>query len=301
MDRDILRYDTAAAILPGHLRRAALALSPEERSSAEELRLRVGEEMTVLIPAGERRCGVCVEQGDLETLCNLAADFSRYAAMETLRQGYLTLKGGCRAGFCGTVVMKDGAAVNLRDFSSAVIRIAREKHGIADELTLRLFQNGVFQNTLILSPPGGGKTTLLRELVRRLSNGDVMPGQRIGLADERGEIAALRQGVPQLDVGPRTDVLDGCPKAEAVLMLLRCMNPQIIAVDEITAREDLRAMTMAANSGVGLLATIHAESVAELVRKPLYAELLEAKAFRLAVILRTENGTRTQSVEELPC
>ena len=128
-----------------------------------------------------------------------------------------------------------------------------------------------------------------------------MPGHRIGLADERGEIAALRQGVPQLDIGPRTDVLDGCPKAEAVLMLLRCMKPQIIAVDEITAREDLRAMTMAANCGVGLLATIHAESVEELMRKPLYAELLEARAFRLAVILRTENGTRVQRVEELPC
>lgn len=301
MDRDIQRYDTAVTVLPGHLRRAALTLEPEERRTAEEVRLRAGEEMTVLLPWGERTCGIRVEQDDLETMCNLAAEFSRYSTMDTLCRGYITLKGGCRAGFCGTVVMKDGRAVNLRDFSSAVIRIAREKRGIADALVSQLFRNGGFRNTLILSPPGGGKTTLMRELVRCLSAGEATVGKRIGLADERGEIAALRQGIPQLDVGPRTDVLDGCPKAEAVMMLLRCMNPQIVAVDEITAREDLLAMTMAANCGVGLLATIHAESVEELKRKPLYAELLAAGVFSLAICLHTENGERWQTVEELPC
>ena len=297
MDRDILRYERAVAALPAHLRRAALALTPEERAAVEEVRLRTGREMTVLFPQGEHGCGVKVEQKDLEMLCDLASEFSRYAAMETLRQGYLTLQGGCRVGFCGTAVIKEGAAVNLRDISSAAIRIAREKRGIADDLLPQLFQNGVFQSTVILSPPGGGKTTLLRELVRRLS----VEGLRIGLADERGEIAAVRQGIPQLDVGPRTDVMDGCPKAEAVLMLLRCMNPQVIAVDEVTAEEDLYAMTAAANCGVSLLATIHAESVAELMRKPLYANLLQTGVFRMAVRLRKEDGIHLREVEELTC
>ena len=297
-----MRYDMAAEVLPGQLRRAALALPLEMRRTAEEIRLRGGREMTVLLPDGERGCGVQVQQGDLEALCNLAAEFSRYAAVETLRQGYLTLRGGCRVGFCGTVVMKDDVPVNLKDFSSASIRIAREKRGIAEGLAERLMDERGFRSTLLLSPPGGGKTTLLRELVRKLSCGEgAFPAQRISLADERGEIAVLRQGVAQMDVGPRTDVLDGCPKAQAIPMLLRCMNPQIIAVDEITLREDLRAMTMAANCGVGLLATIHAADVEELRRKPLCRELLDAGVFQLAVILRTEKGRRSWTVEELPC
>ena len=124
----------------------------------------------------------------------------------------------------------------------------------------------------------------------------------MALADERGEVAVIRQGRAQMDLGRRTDVLDGCPKAQAIPMLLRCMNPQVIAVDEITAEEDIRAMTMAANCGVGLLATIHAASVEELTRKPLYTELLAAGVFSLAVVIRREDGgARRYQVEELPC
>lgn len=301
VDRESMRYDMAAEVLPGQLRRAALALPAEERRIAEEIRLRGGREMTVLLPDGERGCGIQVQQGDLEALCNLAAEFSRYAAVETLRQGYLTLRGGCRVGFCGTVVMKEDVPVNLKDFSSASIRIAREKQGIAEGLAEQLMDENGFCSTLILSPPGGGKTTLLRELVRKLSCGEgAFPAQRISLADERGEIAALRQGMAQMDVGA-ADVLDGCPKAQAIPMLLRCMNPQIIAVDEITLREDLRAMTMAANCGVGLLATIHAADMEELRRKPICRELLDSGVFRRAVILRAEKGRRSWTVEKLPC
>lgn len=302
MDKEIMRYDSAAAVLPGGLRRAALALLPEERRAAEEIRLRAGQELTVLLEGRERCCGVTVEQEDLEALCNLVTEFSRYAAVETLRQGYLTIRGGCRVGFCGTAVIKDGAVANLKDFSSAVIRIAREKRGIAEELKEQLFRDGEFLSTLILAPPGGGKTTLLRELVRCLSDGsETRSGQRVALVDERGEIAAARQGVLQMDVGKRTDVLDGCPKAAAIPMLLRCMNPQILAVDEITLREDIQAMTMAANCGVGLLATIHAADVAELRRKPLYRDLLAAEVFRAAVVLREDHGERKWRLEELLC
>ena len=302
MDKESMRYDSAAAVLPGSLRRAALTLSAEERRQAEEIRLRAGQELTVMLSGEERGCGVTVEQADLEALCNLVTEFSRYAAVETLRQGYLTIRGGCRVGFCGTAVMKDGSVANLKDYSSAVIRVAREKRGIADGLPEQLFRDGRFVNTLILAPPGGGKTTLLRELVRCLSNGyDGCEGHRVALVDERGEIAAARQGVLQMDVGKRTDVLDGCPKAMAIPMMLRCMNPQILAVDEITLREDIHAMTMAANCGVGLLATIHAADVAELQRKPLYRELLAAEVFRIAVVLRETHRARSWYLEELLC
>ena len=302
MDKEIMRYESAAAVLPGSLRRAALTLPAEKRKQVEEIRLRVGQELTVLLSGRELGCGVTVEQEELEALCNLVTEFSRYAAVETLRQGYLTIRGGCRVGFCGTAVMKDGYVANLKDFSSAVIRIAREKHGIAEGLTECLFQEGRFVNTLILAPPDGGKTTLLRELVRCLSDGSSgYEGRRIALVDERGEIAAVRQGVLQMDVGSRTDVLDGCPKAMAIPMMLRCMNPQILAVDEITLKEDIRAMTMAANCGVGILATIHAADVAELQRKPLYRDLMAAEVFQTAVILRETEGARSWRLEELLC
>lgn len=294
-DLNVLRYEDAAAILPLRLRKAALCLPEETRAAAEEFRLRAGRPMTVLTPEGEEPLDVVVEPVELETLCDLATEFSRYAAAETLREGYLSVRGGFRVGLCGSAVMKDGTNTNLKQFSSAVVRIAREQRGVAEPLIPQLFREERFQNTLILSPPGGGKTTLLRDLVRALSE----RGTRVGLVDERGEVAVMYRGEPQMDVGPHTDVLDACPKALGIPILLRAMNPQIIAVDEITAREDLKVMSQACGCGVGLLATIHAADAAELAERPLYRQLLEDGVFRLAIrILRGSHG-REYLVEEL--
>lgn len=298
----ISRYEQAATILPSRLRKVALSLSDGEKAQAEELRLRAGRPLAVLLPTGELPLEAEVEPEELETLCDIATEFSRYAAAETIREGFLPVRGGFRIGLCGTAVMKDGMNTNLKNLSSAVIRIARERKGVAEHIAPRLFQGGGFINTLILSSPGGGKTTLLRDLIRCLSEGGAdRPPQRISLIDERGEVAVVYRGAPQMDVGPRTDVLDACPKALGIPMVLRAMNPQIIAVDEITLREDLTAMSMAVGCGVGLLATIHAAGVPELLRKPLYRQLLENQVFRLAVrILQKENG-RAYELEELPC
>lgn len=297
----IERYREAAAILPVRLRKAVLSLPEEQQSRAEEVRLRAGQLLTVLLPEGEISLGITVEPEELETLCDIATEFSRYAAVETLREGYLSVKGGFRIGLCGTAVIKDGSNTNLRQLSSAALRIAREQIGIADAVAQQLFRNGELCSALILSPPGAGKTTLLRDLVRRLSVGVPPYGpRRVSLIDERGEVAVMHRGEPQMDVGPYTDVLDACPKALGIPMVLRAMNPQIIAVDEITAYQDIKAMSLAAGCGVSLLATIHATDTAELMDKPLYRTLLEERIFRVAIsILRTENG-RTYRVEELP-
>lgn len=301
-NRKVQRYEEAAAILPSRLRKAALLLPEKEKETAEELRLRAGQAMTALLPWGEVPLEVRVEPEELETLCDIATEFSRYAAAETIRQGFLSVRGGFRVGLCGTAVMKSGTNTNLKNLSSAVVRIGRERKGVGDKLAPALFREGVYQNTLLLSPPGGGKTTLLRDLVRNLSEGAGEEGpRRVSLIDERGEVAVMVRGEPQMDVGPHTDVLDACPKALGIPIVLRAMNPQIIAVDEITVREDLSAMGMAAGCGVGLLATVHAGSVEELLRKPLTRQLLENGVFRLAVrIIRDERG-RAYELEELPC
>ena len=294
------RYELAAAILPSRLRRIAMELPETDKKRAEEFRLRAGHCLSVLLPEEERSLEAIVTTEELETLCDIAAEFSRYASIETLRQGFLPVRGGFRVGLCGSAVVKDGEVTNLKQISSAVIRISREQKGIAQAVAPRLFRDGRFVSTLLLSPPGGGKTTLLRDLVRQLSQGEGVPPQRITLIDEREEIAVMYRGQPQMDVGPRTDVLSGCPKALAISMALRAMNPQIIAVDEITVREDLRAISQAAGCGVALLATIHAANVEELQAKPLYQELMAGRVFRQAVLIRTGPEGRLYAVENLP-
>lgn len=305
MSYAIGRYEQAAELLPARWQQAARRVPDYRKARAEEFRLRAGRPMTLVTPEGELFVSdelprQSVTQADLEQLCDVVTGYSRYAATEAMGKGYLVGRGGFRVGLCGTVVLRQGVGVNLRDISSATVRISRQVSGLCGSVSELLPEGEAFESTLIAAPPGAGKTTLLREMAAALSNGsETRPALRVGIVDERGELAGMYRGVPQLDVGFHTDVLDGCPKALGIPMLVRSANPQVIVVDEITAEEDLRAMTAAANCGVALLATIHALDGEELRRKPLFPMLKAAQVFRHLVTISVEAGVRRYRVQNL--
>ena len=290
----------AAKVLPPRLREEALSLPEEDKFRVEEFRLRAGWPMTAVIAGEERPLGGPPVQGEeLERLVELASRASLHAVLDRVCQGYLTAQGGHRVGLCGAAVMRGGEVHSFRSLSSANLRIARQVRGAAAPVLKGLCPGGRLADALILAPPGLGKTTLLRDLIRSVSEGEGCAPLRVSLADERGEVAAMYGGLPQLEVGRRTDVAEGCPKAQGLMLLLRAMNPQVLAVDEITAPEDVRALIAAAGCGVTLLATAHGESRADLERRPLYRPLLEEGLFRFLVRIRREGAGRSYQIEEL--
>lgn len=300
-NRAAAKYEKACELLPTRLSTPALDIAQERMAAVEEIRLRTGRPIHLMlsgveIPLPQTR----VISEDLEHVLDRVTEFSRYTAEETLRMGFATAQGGFRVGVCGTVVSVDGKSEGIRDISSLAIRIPREREDIARPLLPRLLDQGGLKNTLILSPPGGGKTTLLRDLVRLVSDGsELAEPMRVSLVDERGEIAAMHRGIAQLAVGSHTDVLDACPKDLAISMLLRTMTPQVIALDEIAKESDVDALCAAANCGVVLLATAHASSSTEWESRPILKRLKTCGVFERVVVIERERESRIYRVEVL--
>ena len=286
--------------LPPRLREGFLAFSPADWGKLEEIRLRPHAPVLLRFRDGERELsGPEVLPGELELILELASRASLHTVLPQLRRGYLTLQGGHRLGVCGSVRLREGEIHAISPISSLNLRLARQVRGAGEGLMPALCPGGDFRSTLILAPPGAGKTTLLRDIVRCLSDGVGCRPHRVGLADERGEVAAMYRVEPQLDVGKRTDVMEGCPKAGALMLLLRGMNPRVLAADEITAPEDVAAMTSAAGCGVELLCTAHGRDREDLLRRKLYREMMEQGIFHTLVTICVKNGQRCYETEEL--
>lgn len=250
-----------------------------------------------LVRLPDRQC-LSVTAEDLRQMSTLMSQYSLYAYEEEVRQGFLTVEGGHRIGVCGQVTEKAGAIGRIYPILYLNIRIARERKECGKTVYEQLWENDEPENTLVLSAPGTGKTTLLRDLIRLFSNGDeVHSGKRIGLVDERSEIAGCLHGIPQNDVGIRTDVLDGCPKVEGMMLLVRSMAPEILAVDEIGGVEDFSAMQYALRCGCCLLATVHAGSLEELFQKPGWDKCGDEQLFGRYVVISKEDGKRRYQVK----
>ncbi len=248
-------------VVPQFLREMLSSLDPKARDAVEELRLREGFPLAV-VQAGEEWThpawrGRPLTEEALRRVLETAGRGSVHTVLDQLRSGYVTAAGGVRVGICGEGATREGELLSFRRITSLALRVPHALPGVARPLLPQLAEGGELSNTLILSPPGLGKTTLLRDLIRCVSLGEGVRPRRVGVADERGELGA---GALRRQLGPRTDVLENCPKAAALLMLLRGMAPQVLAVDEITAPEDLRAIQEAAGCGVTLLATAHGEA-----------------------------------------
>lgn len=290
--------------LPEPLPALIQALGAETLERAEEIRLRAGKPLAVhagravSVFDGKNLPVHHVSREEIDGLLLLATEHSLYARDEELRRGYLALPGGHRAGFAGRTVLSGGTVKLLRDICSVNIRIARQVKGAARGLLAQLYHpvEKRVRHTLVVSPPQAGKTTLLRDLARLFADGDPgswRPAFKVGIVDERSEIAGCFAGQPQLDVGLHSDVLDGCPKAEGMMMLVRSMSPQVVVTDELGRQEDVRAVEEVINSGAALLASAHGGTVGDLFRRPSLAGLLERKVFERIVLLSCGNGPGT--------
>lgn len=265
-----------------------------EGQQIEEIRLRAGKPPSVKQLGRERETGLPPVTAELlRDILSRAARYSVHSYADSLRHGFLTLAGGHRLGVCGTAVMENGKVGGVRGISSLNLRVARQIGQAGGEIDP--MAGGKPCSMLLLSPPGLGKTTLLREFTRRVSDS----GLSVAVADERCEIAALSNGVPQFEIGACTDVIEGCGKKEAVIMLLKTMSPALLVVDEITAPEDVEAVALCAHCGVSVLASAHARNLEDLQKRALYRTLLDLGLFERAVVISLEDGCRKYQAEAL--
>ncbi|WP_010093213.1 stage III sporulation protein AA [Ornithinibacillus scapharcae] len=252
----------------------------------QEIRVRLHQPIELIFDRGlEWITNAIPDRRDNSFIINQLSEFSLYRMEDELREGYITIEGGHRVGLAGKVNTFNGSVKAIQYITFLNIRIAKEKIGVGMEVIPYLYDNK-FLNTLIVGSPQSGKTTLIRDIIRIISSGwKTIPPKKVGVVDERSEIAACLKGIPQHNLGRRTDVLDACPKAEGMMMMIRSMSPEILVVDEIGSDKDVQALMNAINAGVTVICTIHGQTLDELKKRPSIIPLLDKKVFQRILIL----------------
>lgn len=273
--------------------------------AVQEIRIKANKPVIVNLSYKEIILGFVPSIEELKQILVRISNYSLYAYEEEIRQGYITIKGGHRIGIAGECVLNKGEIKTIRNISSLNIRICHEVKGCSNEVMKYITKNDSILNTLIVSPPKCGKTTILRDMARNISNG--MPlynlkGKKVSVIDERSEIASCFNGIPQLDIGIRTDILDNCFKKDGMIMAIRSLSPEIIICDEIGTYGEIEALNMAFNSGVNIIVTIHGYSIDDVYKRTVFKELLENSILDRIIVLSSRKGPGTienvYSIEE---
>ncbi|MBL4931024.1 stage III sporulation protein AA [Clostridium paridis] len=287
------KYSSVLDILPKDILGHITEFKIEE---VQEIRMRTNLPLIIVTNHREFISNYICKLEDIRIVAKRMANYSFYAFEEDIKQGFITINGGHRVGITGEWVIDNNKIKTLRNISSVNIRITKEMKGISDGLIPLITEGGRILNTIIISPPKCGKTTLLRDISRNISNGmksKGIAGRKVSIIDERSEIAGSFQGIPQMDVGIRTDVFDNCIKSEGMLMAIRSMSPEVLICDEIGSDKDVEALISAYNSGVNIITTIHGFDINDLYNRKIFRGLLDNKILKRVIELSNRRGPGT--------